>query len=245
MSEKFNCIKVDQVISSYEEDDNKTSPYLRTKVMIKRTELRMNPDFPDDARCDCGHAYYRHFDSYENWEPVGCKYCECSQWMPPVEKAGIIPYRHDGNELRMMFMISSDPKYGGPLPQISKGHVELTDESSMDAAIREGQEELGLKLENTRYERHSVFNIMKGTIKGEKESTFALYAVEVNDEFNFDQPHFETSATVWMTASQFMANGREEHKELVKMAFAKIARQLGYQQDPINIDASDFVEVDK
>ena len=27
--------------------------------------------------CVCGHEYYRHFDPYENMEPVGCKYCQC------------------------------------------------------------------------------------------------------------------------------------------------------------------------
>ena len=244
MANNFQCIKHDKVILSEPDPDN-TGPYLRTKVMVERTELRMNPDFPDDAKCDCGHPYHRHFDAYEDWAPVGCKYCECGTWTKPVEKAGIIPYRHDGNELRMMFMISSDPKYGGPLPQISKGHVDPTDESSMDTAIREGREELGLKLENTRYERHSVFNVMKGVIKGEKESTFALYAVEVKDEFNFDQPHFETASTVWMTARQFMANGREEHKELVRMAFVKIAKMLGYRETPVEIDTSDFMEVER
>jgi hypothetical protein len=30
-----------------------------------------------EAPCFCGHSYYRHFDSYEDMEPVGCKYCEC------------------------------------------------------------------------------------------------------------------------------------------------------------------------
>lgn len=36
-----------------------------------------NPKYNDDAQCECGHPYYRHFDSYENNEPVGCKYCGC------------------------------------------------------------------------------------------------------------------------------------------------------------------------
>lgn len=29
------------------------------------------------APCLCGHSYYRHFDSWEDMEPIGCKYCEC------------------------------------------------------------------------------------------------------------------------------------------------------------------------
>jgi len=29
------------------------------------------------APCECGHAYYRHFDTYDNMRAVGCKYCDC------------------------------------------------------------------------------------------------------------------------------------------------------------------------
>lgn len=35
-------------------------------------------NYGDDKRCaNCGHAYYRHFDTYDDMEPVGCKYCNC------------------------------------------------------------------------------------------------------------------------------------------------------------------------
>lgn len=36
-----------------------------------------NPYFDQQAPCVCGHPYYRHFDSYEDNEAVGCKYCSC------------------------------------------------------------------------------------------------------------------------------------------------------------------------
>jgi hypothetical protein len=36
-----------------------------------------DPEFGDDRVCECGHSYYRHFDSYEHMEPIGCKYCSC------------------------------------------------------------------------------------------------------------------------------------------------------------------------
>ena len=39
-----------------------------------------DPEFGDDRICDCGHAYYRHFDTYENMAPVGCKYCHCCEF---------------------------------------------------------------------------------------------------------------------------------------------------------------------
>jgi hypothetical protein len=33
--------------------------------------------FGDDRICKCGHPYYRHFDTYEDMYPCGCKYCDC------------------------------------------------------------------------------------------------------------------------------------------------------------------------
>lgn len=33
--------------------------------------------FGDDKICECGHVYYRHFDTYEDMSPIGCKYCPC------------------------------------------------------------------------------------------------------------------------------------------------------------------------
>ena len=50
-------------------------------------KLVYNPKYGDDRECICGHPYYRHFDSYEDNEPVGCKYCSCYtvvEQTPPV-----------------------------------------------------------------------------------------------------------------------------------------------------------------
>jgi hypothetical protein len=33
--------------------------------------------FGDHKMCKCSHPYYRHFDTYDDMEPVGCKYCDC------------------------------------------------------------------------------------------------------------------------------------------------------------------------
>lgn len=53
----------------------KEQPYLKEEKIV--IEYKYNPKFGDDKICKCGHSYYRHFDSYEQMEPVGCKYCEC------------------------------------------------------------------------------------------------------------------------------------------------------------------------
>ena len=49
------------------------------KPYIEELNVRMryNPKFGDDRKCICGHSYARHFDSYDNMEPCGCKYCDC------------------------------------------------------------------------------------------------------------------------------------------------------------------------
>jgi hypothetical protein len=43
-------------------------------------KLYYNPAFGDDKICRCGHKYYRHYDTYEDMAPVGCKYCECERF---------------------------------------------------------------------------------------------------------------------------------------------------------------------
>lgn len=35
--------------------------------------------------CICGHTYHRHFDTYENMRPVGCKYCGCDFFVKKAE----------------------------------------------------------------------------------------------------------------------------------------------------------------
>jgi len=53
-------------------------PYLE-ELEIKYIKS-YNPNYGDDRICKCGHAYYRHFDSYDYNNPCGCKYCECYQF---------------------------------------------------------------------------------------------------------------------------------------------------------------------
>ncbi len=55
-------------------------PYITKRRII--VERKYNPKFGDDKVCGCGHPYYRHFDTYDNMSPVGCKYCDCNIWHP-------------------------------------------------------------------------------------------------------------------------------------------------------------------
>ena len=54
------------------------NPYIEEEV--KTTIRKYNPNYGDERICICGHQYYRHFDTYDNMEPVGCKYCGCNEF---------------------------------------------------------------------------------------------------------------------------------------------------------------------
>jgi hypothetical protein len=45
-----------------------------------------DPSHDQQAVCECGHPYERHFDSYEEWAAVGCKYCQCSTFKSAAPK---------------------------------------------------------------------------------------------------------------------------------------------------------------
>lgn len=51
-------------------------PYVRGKY---------NPKYGDNKICECGHTYDRHFDSYEDNYPCGCKYCRCYKFKEKKE----------------------------------------------------------------------------------------------------------------------------------------------------------------
>ena len=55
-------------------------PYKEIVLEVVGVLKQYNPDFGDDKICECGHAYYRHFDTYEGMAPVGCKYCGCDEF---------------------------------------------------------------------------------------------------------------------------------------------------------------------
>jgi hypothetical protein len=58
------------------------APYLVTGQLQFRIKHAWNPEYDQGAECECGHSYERHFDSYENMSPVGCKYCCCGDFHP-------------------------------------------------------------------------------------------------------------------------------------------------------------------
>lgn len=47
------------------------------QTLVETQKAKYDPNFGDDRFCECGHKYYRHFDTHEDMYPCGCKYCGC------------------------------------------------------------------------------------------------------------------------------------------------------------------------
>lgn len=130
-----------------------------------------------------------------------------------VYRAGLIPYVVEENKVHMMFMRPSDPDFGGDKYQIAKGKVE-EGESHLDAALREAKEEIGL----------FIGNVIKTEEVGQFMGRTTVFVSKIKDTSMFGEPSFETAGTKWMTLEQFVEQGRELHKPVVKAAHRQILK---------------------
>lgn len=136
------------------------------------------------------------------------------------KKSGMIPYVIEDGEPLFLFMIPSNPAYGGSKPSISKGHVD-GGESTEQAAIREAEEELGLKRSNIIPD--SIQLVWHSTLTGDTESyDFFVYVCRVTSKADFNEPHYETGSTHWLTAKEFENKGRRTHVTIVNSAYKHI-----------------------
>ena len=73
---KYAYALIEEEISDLGEPvGDSNTPYLEKNEVV--TTWLYNPEYGDDRTCICGHPYYRHFDSYNDNEAIGCKYCDC------------------------------------------------------------------------------------------------------------------------------------------------------------------------
>lgn len=137
-----------------------------------------------------------------------------------IYRAGLIPYIIDGDRIEMMFMIPSNPKYGGGRsegvkPQIAKGKMD-PGETSKETAIREAKEELGL------FEPNIVGEVpYLGKFLGRTD----VYLAKMKDKDMFGDFHFETKAIQWLTSHEFELEGRDIHKPIVRSAMRYIQKR--------------------
>jgi 8-oxo-dGTP pyrophosphatase MutT (NUDIX family) len=128
-------------------------------------------------------------------------------------KAGIVPFLKDG---RALFMVSSNAAFGGTDPAIAKGRIDDA-EGPMNAAVREGSEELGANMAS------APFLGWAGKVTGLQASyPIEVYAVLVKDAVDFDKTDTETARTVWMSRADFKNKGRESHRLIVDKIFDQI-----------------------
>ena len=127
-------------------------------------------------------------------------------------KVAFMPYY--GNKI--LVARSSNPMFGGPHFALEKGNVD-PGENLQDAAVREAQEELGLKIENMI---PSTFKHL-GNFK-----TFnyilSVYVCKVRDPNDFNEHDWEIAETKWMTWEEFRSVGREQHRPVVDAFFQQL-----------------------
>lgn len=129
-------------------------------------------------------------------------------------KAGLIPYMYDhSGEIKMLFMVASDPKFGGPRPMISKGTIE-DGETAEKAAIREAEEELGLKFKNIKGQPFEIWHDF--VVLRSSQYDLTVFAVEIKDRLDFNKWDSETLYATWMTNESFQVKGRRDHKPIVQ-----------------------------
>lgn len=86
--------------------------------IIMNAPVGYDPTFGDDKLCFCGHTYRRHFDTYDDMSPVGCKYCHGFEEGVTYREALEPPHNLNQKEWEQWW---EDNK---PLPSICSGFKE-------------------------------------------------------------------------------------------------------------------------
>lgn len=139
-------------------------------------------------------------------------------------RAGLIPWmRNSDGVLEFLMMVSSNAMFGGPRPMISKGKIE-DGENSFECAVREAEEELGMRRDNMVGEPEFLVNDRVVLRSGTYDLT--LYSVAIQSRWDFEKWCDETEYTVWHTVESFKLEGRRDHIKYLSMLEDKLNQKL-------------------
>lgn len=169
-----------------------------------------------------------------------------------VIKVGILPFikdnsSEDSDNLRMLFMkpLAENEILGSPDFQIAKGTRRINisgdwcdmreddlifadesfHETLIETALREGNEEIGLKADNIlRLFDFGVFSFISAS-KGMRKPLH-IFAAEMIDSNNFASFEATTSETGWFSAAAFEHKGRKDHVVIVKEVVSRLRHHI-------------------
>lgn len=151
--------------------------------------------------------------------------------LPEIRKAGIVPFMRAPMRYYVMTPIAAKPELGLPEFQLCKGtrmyHHEGTWRDMKGAvpegvelealpatALREGMEELGLKLSNIAM-LHALGEYRFTSATSRTEITLWMLAAEMKNANDFTTPHASTASCAWMTLAEFQKQGRPDHAHIL------------------------------
>ena len=126
-------------------------------------------------------------------------------------KAAFIPFYQD----KILVCLSSNPMFGGPHFALCKGEIDKG-ETVEQAAIREAEEELGLRISNLAGPINHLGNFKTFSYM------LSVYYAEIKDPDAFNLPCWEIAETKWMTWDEFKAIGREQHRPIVNAFYQNL-----------------------
>ena len=167
-----------------------------------------------------------------------------------ITRAGVLVYHCPHNRMEAVEMLfatpAAKPGFTPPKDQIAKGGRQVrtpsgyrdldnrndangyhsTDlEPLLRNALREGIEELGLRLANIS-DLHDAGAVIFTSEKTGRQTPMQLYLVRVADKQAFDAVDPTHAARVrWLTPEAFEAEGREDHKPIVRESLARLRRE--------------------
>ncbi|HEU5047761.1 MAG TPA: NUDIX hydrolase [Rickettsiales bacterium] len=164
---------------------------------------------------------------------------------PQVIKVGILPFVRQPEGIKIMAMkpLAENEVLGKPQFQIAKGtrrinisgewcDMRLDDlhyadesfhETLLATALREGNEEIGLKQENIR----SMFDLGGFTfISASKgiQKPMHLFAAEIIDTENFGHYEATTDEVRWFTEEEFVHHGRPDHVAIIRQVMQRLEK---------------------